>query len=139
MAWELAMIMMFGFILKHTIVDFWLQPPWMWMNKHRFGHPGGVAHSLLHAVATGFLLWPFAEFLDQFSVFNWKLLLYLTCTTELIVHYFTDLCKMKICAWRGWKANTSPWFWYMLGLDQLIHMLTYWIIVVGWIGISTMV
>lgn len=143
MAWELTMAMMLGFLLKHTLMDFFVQNrfPWMWMNKGRFLHPGGIVHALTHTVGTLAVLWHFVDFFEQSSVdfFPWDRLLALTLAFEFLVHYFTDYFKMKICAWRGWECNTSPRFWDMVGLDQLIHLLTYWFIVYVWIGMSVVV
>jgi len=139
---ELVMTMLFGFLIKHTVMDFFVQNrvPWMWKNKGRFGHPGGVAHSLTHTVGTFAVLWPFYGFFDAQlgHLFPWDRLFALTLAFEFIVHYFTDLCKMKICAWRGWKADTSPHFWDMLGIDQFIHLMTYWIIAYMWVGLATL-
>ena len=140
MAWELTMAMMLGFLLKHAVMDFFVQNriPWMWMNKHRFCHPGGIAHALTHTVGTLAVLWPFVEFFERYSgdLLNWERLLYLTLAFEFVIHYFTDLFKMKICRWRRWECNTSPYFWDMVGLDQLIHLLTYWVIIYAWVGMS---
>ena len=140
MAWELTMTMMLGFLLKHTLMDFFVQNrfPWMWMNKGRFCHPGGIVHALTHTAGTFAVLWPFAQIFNYYNgdLFNWERFLYLTLAFEFVIHYFTDLFKMKICAWRGWKCNTSSRFWDMVGLDQLIHLLTYWVIIYAWVGMS---
>jgi hypothetical protein len=139
-AFELAMAMMLGFLLKHTLMDFWVQNrfPWMWMNKGRFLHPGGITHSLTHTGGTLAILYPFYQLFEANlgDYFLWERLLYVTLAFEFLVHYFTDLFKMKICQWRRWGSNTSPRFWDMLGLDQLIHMLTYWVIIYAWIGLA---
>ncbi len=143
MPWEVAMVMMLGLIVKHTIADFWIQGrfPWMWMNKGKFMHPGGIVHSLTHVVGTLIILWPFVVYLEesQGHLFRWRNFLWGTLTFEFVVHYLTDYLKMNINRWRGWKCNTSPYFWDLLGLDQLIHLLTYWIIVVAWITVATTV
>jgi len=141
--YEMALLMMFGLIVKHTVMDFFVQNrvPWMWMNKGRFLHPGGIVHSLTHTMGTVGVLWPFcASFNESLGDhFLWERLLYITLVFEFVVHYFTDYFKMKICAWRGWKPDTSSYFWDMLGLDQFIHLMTYWVIVYTWIGLAVRV
>lgn len=141
--YEMALFMMFGFIVKHTVMDFFVQNrvPWMWMNKGKFMHPGGLVHAGTHALGTWGLLAPFATYLqlNQEGYFLWERLLWTTLTFEFIVHYFTDYFKMKICAWRGWKSNTSSYFWDMLGLDQFIHLMTYWVIIYTWVGLAVRV
>ena len=138
--YELVLLMMFGFIVKHTLMDFWVQGrfPWMWMNKGKFMHPGGLAHSATHALGTWGLLAPFVEYFELYhgEYFLWERLLWVTLVSEFIVHYFTDYFKMKINAWKGWECNKSPYFWDLLGLDQLIHLMTYWFIITAWIGIA---
>jgi len=37
----------------------------------------------------------------------------------------TDWSKMNINRIKGWDANKNPEFWYLTGLDQLVHQLTY--------------
>ena len=44
---------------------------------------------------------------------------------EFMIHYMTDWSKMNINRIKGWDANKNPEFWYLTGLDQLIHQLTY--------------
>ena len=104
-----------AFQIKHFILDFYWQPPWMWQNKGTFGHWGGILHSGIHALVTYYIL--------------------LTCVPislaalimifEFVVHYLTDYAKMNINRIKEWKCNTHNEFWQLTGLDQLIHQLTY--------------
>ncbi len=138
MPWELVQILWFFFLVKHTVMDFWVQNrfPWMWMNKGRFGHPGGLAHSLTHVLGTLPFLGPLTLNLNDYrgEYFYWDHLLYFTLGFEFVVHYLIDYLKMNIGQWGGWKCNTRPYFWDLLGLDQLFHLATYWLIINVWIG-----
>ena len=102
--------MIYIFILlftKHFVFDFILQTPYQYLNKGKYGHPGGLLHSGLQAVATLAILGPWAALID------------------FVVHYHVDWAKVKINAKYGWKADNSEKFWWLLGLDQYLHALTY--------------
>jgi hypothetical protein len=99
---------------KHFVFDFLLQPPYMFLNKGTFLHPGGILHSYFHALATVFILVGFAGT----SVLLLALL-------EFVIHYATDYAKVNINRHFSWDANKHPQFWYLTGADQLVHHLTY--------------
>ncbi len=106
--------------LKHFVVDFLLQTPYQWQNKGKFLHPGGLLHACLHGLATAIILAVFIIPLKTIAV---------VVLVEMLVHYFTDYLKVNINQWKAWGPNTHPEFWYLLGLDQMIHSLTYlWIL-----------
>ncbi len=52
---------------------------------------------------------------------------------EFGIHYHTDWLKMNINKYFGWGATTHNEFWVLLGVDQLIHSLTY----IGMVYVST--
>ena len=106
-------------LVKHFIWDFYYQPPYMWKNKGTFGHPGGILHSYAHAQASFFILvwWTTPLFALFFSLF------------EFSIHYLTDFAKMNINKAKGWACNTHEEFWQLTGFDQLIHQLTYVVMV----------
>lgn len=111
-------------ILKHFIVDFLLQWEYQWKNKGTFGHPGGILHAALHGIATYLcLIWPNGMLLLP----AW--LLYSLAVGDSVIHYFVDWAKMTINKYFDWKPETSPMFWYLLGLDQLLHYATYLLII----------
>ena len=106
-------------LVKHFVWDFYYQPPFMWQNKGTLLHPGGIAHSGIHAVTTfGILLF-----------YTNPVQAYLLAQTEFGIHYFTDYAKMNINRIKGWGSNTHNEFWQLTGFDQLIHQLTYVMIV----------
>ena len=136
-----SIFLAFGlFFLKHFIVDFPLQRwPYQWKNKGTWGHPGGVLHSGLHAVATFGCLMLLATF-DVYGTavapmarmnMLW-LIAILLCLLEGFTHYVIDWAKMNINLYMDWHANTTEWFWHLLGLDQLLHYFTYLFVLYVW-------
>jgi hypothetical protein len=113
---EVILWLFVAFMVKHFVVDFPLQGPYQWMNKGTYGHLGGILHAGLHGLAT---------FLILVLVTNAPLPSLLLASADFLIHYHVDWAKMNINKKFGWKADTHPEFWILLGLDQLAHMLTY--------------
>jgi hypothetical protein len=102
-------------ILKHFLADFVFQTNTMVMEKGTYGARGGIQHSAIHAVLTGLVF--YAVFIDFFSIV-------LIAFIDGVVHYHIDWAKMNI----NKNKNLTPAdeaFWFWLGLDQLMHYLTY--------------
>lgn len=113
--WAMALL-----LTKHFVVDFLLQPPWMWRNKGTWGHPGGIAHAGLHGLVTVTMLMPF--------MFSPRAALWLGFV-DGGTHYLVDYAKMQITGRWGLRADNSPVFWWLLGLDQWLHHATYIVLV----------
>jgi hypothetical protein len=96
-----------AFIVKHFIADFPLQPPYQWMNKGKYGHPGGLLHAGIHATFTLAILW-------WFDMQLWL------AAVDGVVHYQVDWLKTQL----PWKPD-NKYFWWALGVDQMLHYLTY--------------
>jgi hypothetical protein len=47
----------------------------------------------------------------------------------MFVHYHIDWAKMKISKRYDLQPNNSERFWILLGFDQLLHHITYFVIV----------
>jgi len=99
---------------KHFIVDFPLQGPYQWMNKGTYGHPGGLLHATLHGLTTMLCFYWYAPYASM-----------MLGMIDTYIHYHIDWAKMNINAKFGWKADTHAEFWWLLGLDQFLHALTY--------------
>lgn len=100
---------------KHFICDYPLQTPWMLKNKGTYGHPGGIVHSGIHALAT----------MTAFLVLTPTLLVGLGIIVgEFLLHYHIDWSKEQIIRRAGVVA-TDREFWWAIGFDQLLHHLTY--------------
>lgn len=109
-----AVLLLLLLQLKHFLFDFVLQTPYQLKNKGAYGHPGGVLHSGLHAAATALILLVLATPVA---------LLIAIVVGEFLVHYHIDWGKEQITRRKGTGQNA--FFWRMIGLDQLLHQLTY--------------
>lgn len=106
--------------IKHFVCDFLYQPPFMWQNKGTYGHIGGILHSAFHCFVTFIILSFFTPWAGPIAL------------AEFFIHYHTDWAKMNFNKRMGWGPTTHNQFWILLGVDQLIHSLTY-------IGIAALV
>jgi len=113
----IILLALFG--TKHFIVDFLLQRKYQYSNKGVYGHPGGILHSGLHGIAT----WACLVFFTPLAVH--------AAFVDFILHYHIDWAKTNINQKMGWTANTHEEFWWLLGLDQFLHYLTY-VGIIGW-------
>lgn len=144
------------FIVKHFIVDFLIQPSWMYLNKGKYGNVLGMVHSYFHGFVT---FWILSWFTNWQLAVGWGLL-------EAVIHYHIDWAKVNInklkfkkyvfgynqnakhfsprthrlaevfakrklyiIEKKEWLPNTSEWYWYLLGLDQFLHYMTYVLII----------
>jgi hypothetical protein len=106
---------LFWLTIKHFICDFPLQAfPWMYRNKGTYGHPGGLVHAAIHGIGTALII----LFLLPTS-FLWIAIL------DAILHYHIDFGKVQLTRRFNLKPDNSEWFWILLGIDQLLHSLTY--------------
>lgn len=99
---------------KHFVVDFPLQHRYQYSNKGTYGHPGGILHAAVHGLAT---FWCFAWYAPMAA--PWLALL------DAVIHYHIDWAKMNINARMGWGPTTHEEFWWLMGLDQFLHAMTY--------------
>jgi hypothetical protein len=110
-----ALLLMTFLSLKHLIIDFPLQPRYQYSNKGKYGHFGGLLHSFLHGVGTIICLFAFAPLT----------LVALLGILDAVLHYHIDWAKVNINAKMGWGPTTHEEFWWLLGVDQFFHMMTY--------------
>jgi len=116
------LLLLVMFQIKHFIADFVLQTDYMASNKGTFLHPGGIYHSLIQAVfSLGILL----MFVDPVVAIFFSFI-------DLFLHYFIDFFKMNINK-RKCLTPHQKHFWTLLGFDQLLHQLTYLMIVLAMI------
>lgn len=102
-------------LVKHTIADFFLQNAYQHRNKGRYGHPGGLLHAFIHVGLTTpvFLVITPSQTLAGVILAG-----------EFVIHYHIDWTKENVTAWNGWTPAQAA-FWRALGVDQLMHGLTY--------------
>jgi len=110
-----ALLLLF---IKHFICDFPLQTsPWMYENKGQYLHLGGITHAAIHAVGTWLILF----FFIGADAWSFALL-------DFIIHYHIDWAKVSLNNRFNYQPNHNG-FWFLLGLDQLLHHLTYFLII----------
>ncbi len=110
---------LFLLFIKHFICDFPLQAyPWMYRNKGCYLHPGGIVHALIHGIGTIIVLLPFIGSVAViYGLVDW------------FVHYHIDWAKMSISKHYDLQPNNSEQFWILLGFDQLLHHITYFVLI----------
>jgi hypothetical protein len=104
--------------IKHFIVDFPLQPKYMYSNKGTYAHFGGILHAGLHGLGTYICLIIFAP---EYAIY--------LAILDMCVHYHIDWAKMNLNKKLGWGPTTHEQFWWLMGFDQLLHSLTYVLII----------
>ncbi len=110
---------LFLLFVKHFVCDFPLQvSPWMYRNKGIYLHLGGLTHAAIHAVGTWLVL---IFFIGQ------QALLY--ALIDFVVHYHIDWAKLRFNKRYDWRPDNSNGFWILLGFDQLLHHITYFVII----------
>ena len=101
--------------VKHFLCDYPLQTAYQLNNKGTYGHPGGLIHAGVHALGTS------AAFLviTPTPAVGAAIL-----AAEFVVHYHIDWSKDHVMRVNKWTAKDNP-FWWTIGIDQLLHHLTY--------------
>jgi hypothetical protein len=113
---NLALTLIVWMSVKHFIVDFPMQCSWMYKNKGTLFHMGGVVHALLHGIGTALVI--------GLIGFGFKTIIMAACI-DIVIHYFVDYAKININRKLKWTPVNTEYFWWLLGYDQLLHMLTY--------------
>lgn len=109
-----------GLFIKHFICDFPLQMfPWIYQNKGRYLHPAGIVHAGIHGIGTLIVLSFFIDIKTSIIL----------AIIDILLHYHIDWAKMNLSRHYDLKPNNSEWFWVLLGLDQFLHHLTYFVII----------
>lgn len=108
--------------IKHLVADYLFQTSHMFLNKGRYGHPGGILHAGLHVGLTTVVLALFGvTFASILGI----------AVVEFIVHYHIDWTKEQLSK----RADLTPEkvnFWRLHGLDQALHQATY-VAMIWWI------
>jgi hypothetical protein len=103
-------------LVKHAVADFILQTDQIFRQKGNYGAAGGLWHALIHIALTApiFVLFP-----DGSLALAVGLL-----AGEFLLHYHIDWAKEQIVRSHDWSPRDRN-FWWALGIDQLLHGLTY--------------
>ena len=125
-------------LVKHYICDFPLQRPWHYMNKGKYGHPGGLAHAAIHAAGT---FWVLVWYIGPAAVW--------LAAFDMLAHYHIDWLKCNVGkSWSEYDPGNldeygmmeapikphlaiySDMYFQALGMDQLAHHMTYVVLVI---------
>jgi hypothetical protein len=101
--------------VKHFLADFVWQSQRMLKDKGHYGRLGGFEHAGLHAALTYVIL---MHFLTPQACLMLALF-------DAFIHYHIDWVKVRA------SIRLTPedhWYWVWLGLDQLLHAMTYLVI-----------
>ena len=101
---------------KHFVLDFILQTPYQFLNKGKYGHPGGILHSGLQGIGTTLCFFIVdADGMPVYLVFG---------LIDFLVHYHVDWLKVQLNTIYK-LTQENPYYWWLLGADQYLHALTY--------------
>jgi hypothetical protein len=116
---QLVLLALLILQFKHFIADFVLQTPYQFLNKGKYGHPGGAIHAGIHALGStlAFLAIRPSLALGAAIVIG-----------EFIAHYHIDWLKERTVKGNQWVFPQSE-FWWTFGADQALHQVTYVVIV----------
>ena len=106
--------------------DFFLQTPMMLKNRGVYIHPGRALHCLIHAIGT----------VISFLLLGVPLAALLVVTLiEWLVHFHIDWGKGR---WSEMKDHTPihAGFWRAFGADQMLHQLTYLLMLWGVLALT---
>ncbi len=125
-----ALVILFLLFIKHFIVDFPLQAfPYQYKNKGTYGHPGGLLHAGLHGLGTFIVIAGVFFYITDWTILLvWKDVFVVAAYLALIdmfLHYHIDWAKMNLNNKLGYGPTTHEQFWWLLGLDQYLHAVTY--------------
>lgn len=109
-------ILLIAFQIKHFVCDYPLQGTYMLGKFKKEGWELPLtAHAAVHFIGT-FLIGLFFGFKIALAV----------AALDFVVHFIVD--KVKVEASRT-TDSTKPQFWWYLGLDQMAHHLTHYVII----------
>ena len=112
--------------IKHMLADFYLQTPIMLVNRGKLIHPGRALHCVVHAGLS----------VPCLAVMGVPMAAVATiAVAEWVVHYLVDLGKGR---WSDMKQQgpTDAGYWRAFGFDQMVHQMTYLIMVWAAVALS---
>lgn len=114
---NITLWLILGLFTKHFIADFVLQTQYQLSNKGNYLHLGGIIHSGIHGIGTFLVFYWYAPYSAA-----------ILAIIDMLIHYHIDWTKVYINKKTEWN-NTNPKFWWLFGLDQYLHTLTYILLV----------
>jgi hypothetical protein len=106
------------FQIKHFVCDYVLQTTYQYSNKGTYGHLGGILHAGIHAFGS----------IPAILIFMPPLpIIAAIVVGEFVVHYHIDWLKQAVDSRMYWTPKDAQ-YWHVFGADQLLHQLTYVVI-----------
>ena len=118
---EVVLWALFAFQCKHFLCDFVWQTQRQVQTKGFYGRPGGIEHAGLHALTSLPAILILTRVPAQIVA---------VVIIEFVIHYHVDWTKARIDRVRELSVQDSA-YWFLFGLDQFLHQLTYLGIVVA--------
>jgi len=109
-------LLLFLFFFKHFLADYLWQNQRMLTEKGTYGALGGLQHAGLHGAFTYVIL---LHFLDP-------VLALALAVVDAFLHYHIDWAKRQFS--QGLTLDDRT-FWIWHGIDQLLHAITYFVLV----------
>jgi hypothetical protein len=114
----MELVYFFMLLLKHSIADIGIQRHLGWMGKQNYKSKKAQLHYVSHGIGTFLILIP-----------SGLVPAVLASLVDWIAHWHIDYAKSK--ANNHFELSQSNIaYWWLLTLDQLLHYLTYLVIVV---------
>ncbi len=115
---------------KHFAFDYLLQDAYQFLNKGRYGHPGGIMHAASAALGTFIVFFIWLGIINHGSIevnaalnyFKWWFFL---IVAEGVLHYHVDWLKFQLCRFMEWHPGNSDYYWWVFGFQQMLHQLSY--------------
>ncbi len=101
--------------LKHLVADFIIQPESWFSTKDQYSSRGGILHAGVHCLLTFLILLLCAHGL---------IVSLLVSAVEGVIHHFIDWRKAAMVSARG-LTTEHKLFWWLFGIDQALHQITY--------------
>lgn len=120
---ETALILLVLLQVKHLFADFFFQTQKMLAGRDEYIHMGRCQHAGLHAIFSVVCL------VLVGAPLGFTLVL---CAIEGVVHYHIDWGKGRHAAIKKYTP-TDAGYWRAFGTDQLLHQLTYVVMVWAWV------
>ena len=110
-----ALLLLVLFMTKHLFADYFLQTRMMLSNRGVYFHPGRGLHCLIHVVGSWIAMALVGVPLGLTIVI---------LIAEWLAHYHIDFAKGR---WSEMKDHgpEDAGYWRAFGTDQLLHQLTY--------------
>ncbi len=118
----MALVLMALLQIKHMFADFYLQTPIMLKNRGQYLHLGRALHAGEHLIGSAIVL--------AIIGCDWRVLI-LIVLAEWIAHYHIDWGKGRWSDMTG-HGPADAGFWRAVGFDQMLHQLTYVVMIWAW-------